>query len=160
MRGLTAWYDRVPNSIDGFFTLQDATGKKLFDRLPARSGQRGWTNTSWERGKSPIPYSSEIKGQYHLWLRPVNNGVKLDDDGIGLFWPISSSPTSRDRIYSKDFRKERHAVGLHGENRWNGSAGCIVLLWDTTPRKEQVLSLYKTLEQAAKYQEWLPLTVL
>jgi hypothetical protein len=56
------FYDRRKGSIEGFLTVIDATGKKLLDKLPARSGQNGYTETNWMPAKSPIP----------LWQPQVN----------------------------------------------------------------------------------------
>lgn len=56
----TAWFDRRPDTIAGYFTIQDLSGKPVFKRLSARSGQMAHVGSNWTRGKSPIPLSSAI----------------------------------------------------------------------------------------------------
>ena len=122
-----AYFKRRQDTIEAVFTLHrdgvPVTFKgQTFERMPARSGQFGSTNTSWQRGKSPIPL-----GRHYLWLKPR---PLLMTPG-GDFFPISSSK-SNDRLITNKDGLERWDIGVHKENDKPGSAGCIVLLVDTT----------------------------
>ena len=116
----TAYYKRPSQGIDGVFTIQDNHERKLIERVHARSGQRGYEHTSWRRGKSPIPY-----GSHSMSLNPYNRGTFAGKIGIGEFYPIGNDG-GHYRI--KEGRKQRTAIGLHEENQWDGSAGCVVIV--------------------------------
>lgn len=150
----TAYYDRNYDTIEGLFTIQNSKGEKLFERLPTRSGQVAWTDTSWERGKSPIPY-----GSFKLWLDSYNKGTRAGARGIGEFFPISTEE-DRHTIYSAGRRRKRTAIGLHEENTIPGSAGCIVLLTNTPERLEKVQELYKFLTSLKGDIDYINLRVL
>ena len=145
----TLWYDRIPGTINGFLTLQDQTGHKLFERLPARSGQRGYENTNWVRGCSPIPYTPSGKTEYIVHLDKMTNGPLFPKTraGIGQFIPISNHVESERLISPSDpaLLKQglkRLDIGLHPENAYVGSEGCVVLLWETRERKQRVKALF------------------
>lgn len=153
----TAYYDRRDKTIEGLFTLKSSNPADEADnliRLPARSGQRGYEGTSWERGKSPIPV-----GKYWLWVgRGKDIGVQPGRTGIGEFYPISSGDDPRliinvGRPMPKKNRLFRQDIGLHPENALPGSAGCIVILKDWDRLAERLRLLGKT-------QERIPLVVL
>lgn len=155
-----AFFDRSETTIDGYFTLMikepGRSARKLFERLPARSGQSGYTNTNWTRGKSPIPF-----GIHHLWLKPVDPDKWPDYNGIGEFYPISSNEKNKRKIQGLSNRaKERWDIGLHPENQYPGSAGCIVLLVDTLERKAAVKALFKFLRLLGAKQDTIRITVL
>ena len=153
------FYDRRKGSIEGFLTVIDATGKKLLDKLPARSGQNGYTETNWVPAKSPIPlWQPQV--DYYLHLNPIQNGEVFPKkaSGIGLFFPISTHPHNPHLI--EQGHNRRWHVGLHPENAYPGSAGCIVLLWDTPVRKEKVETLFRLLMELRKTQTTVRLTVL
>jgi len=157
----TAYFDRNPEDINGLFTVQDHDGGKLFNRLPARSGQPGFTNTSWIRGKSPIPYSGELNSnELKIWLKKPQQFEQWPKaSGIGEFWAISNSDDMRTiRGISKDFI--RQDIGLHPENMYKGSAGCIVLVHDTADQIIQVVKLHKFLLKLIGQYDYLPLIVL
>lgn len=139
-----AFFDRDSNSINGLFTLQDETGKKIFERLPARSGQREYTKTDWIRSRSPIPFSKWITKPYRLWLQSVSVGMDSKINGIGEFFPISNTDGMRE-IQGPYAGQERMDIGFHWENDKPGSAGCIVLVNDTPARRNQVKKLFKFL---------------
>lgn len=128
MAVIKAFFDRNPKDINGFFTIQKTeNGKttKLIDRVPARSGQGGYTGSSWVRGKSPIPFTSEVGSvPYRLWLNPLNVGTRAGARGIGQFYNIS---TEENPNVIEMNGKQRLAIGLHEENALPGSAGCIVI---------------------------------
>ena len=156
---LRLFYDRRKGSIEGVLTVMDATGKKLLDKLPARSGQNGYTETNWVPAKSPIPlWQPQIS--YYLHLSPVQNGEVFPTkaSGIGLFFPISTHPSNPDLI--EQGKNRRWHVGLHPENAYPGSAGCIVLLWNTPARKRKVEALFSLLAEQGKTQATVQLTVL
>jgi hypothetical protein len=150
-----AYFDRSTSGIEGAFTLQQVlNGKaiKLFERLPARSGQRGWTNKEWVRGKSAIPF-----GTFRLWTKPIKVGKKADYDGIGEFFNISSGD-KRTVIQGFVSQQYREAIGLHRENDKPGSLGCIVLLDNTPALDDEVTRLFKFLRSLP--QEYITLKVL
>jgi hypothetical protein len=152
-----AFYDRQDHTIAGFFTLQvtqDGETTKLFDKLPARSGQNGFTSTDWVRSKSPIP-----KGGYFLWLRPLNKGQWAGERGIGEFFHISSSKDDPLIIHGPA-GQQRVGVGLHPENKLPGSAGCIVLLADSEERRKVITELFALLVALGGEKDCLELTVL
>jgi len=157
---IRVFYDRRKGSIDGFLTVIDATtGKKLLDKLPARSGQNGYTETNWVPAKSPIPlWQPQVN--YYLHLTPIENGTVFPTtaSGIGLFFPISTHPYNPDLIEQGNNR--RWHVGLHPENAYPGSAGCIVLLWNTPVRKAKVQALFALLQDLGKTKSVVQLTVL
>lgn len=157
----TAYFYRMPNTIDAVFTIQkydpdhpDKQPVKIFDRLPARSGQYSHRNTSWVRGKSPIP-----KGDFYLWTKPVQPGAyDVHGRAIGQFHPISSSPTNHRLIkHPTDPTLERWDVGAHPENDYPGSAGCTVLLHNTEERYKTMVSMLQWLEKYNDVAPWIKL---
>jgi hypothetical protein len=147
------FFDRTTRSIEGKVTLI-YNGVPLFEKLPARSGQVGYTTTEWVKGKSPIPY-----GKHTLWLYPKQVG-QLTPQGkeIGQFYPISSSLKSS-RLLTNG-KNERWDIGLHPENAFAGSAGCIVLLVNTPERLKTVKALFNCLDQLAREQDYIDIEVL
>lgn len=147
MTTATAFFKRFSDSKDneGVFTL-NINRKEVVKRLPCRTGLPG-IKDPWLRGKGPIPM-----GTFLIHLTPVHNGSILPKGGkgrygIGLFYPISSSPTNRSLIIrpgTPDIYREH--IGFHGENDnvggAKGSNGCIVGLWNNPQRKDQLLYLY------------------
>lgn len=120
----TAFFDRNVNTILGRFSIRDKKGNYIVEKLVARSGQVGHTGTSWTRGKSPIPF-----GRYNLNTMPNNKGQFAGVSGIGEFFPIDNMG---DRLTIRDpenFRRKRLEIGLHEENGYAGSAGCIVIVY-------------------------------
>lgn len=143
--------------MEGELTLiqrEGAISKKLFERLPARSGQIGYTQPAkeWIRGKSPIPH-----GTWLLWLNSKDPG-KFEKKGIGEFFPISST-VNNPRLISQA-EKQRWDIGLHPENIFRGSAGCVVLVWDTPARHQKVKELFNFLRSLVKTTPYLKITVL
>lgn len=139
-----AWYDKKK----GLFTIQNDKGIKLFERLFVRSGQAGYLNAPWVRNTGAIPTNKQVAGnKLYIHTTPVKDAKgDFNNDGIGLFFPISDSLTRKDIIRGLNPREERWHIGLHPENKYNGSAGCIVLLWNTVNRKKKVSSLFTWLE--------------
>lgn len=156
---IKAYYDRQPRTIDGFFSLKDGSDF-LVEKIWARSGQQACSNTSWDRGQSPIPYSKEVVEPLKIWLTPYTNGKDFDPDGIGLFWPISTSQIDRGLIKGWYPGQERRVVGLHPENRFDGSAGCIVLRWDNAANRGKVEKLFKIMQDLRKTMDYIDLQVL
>ncbi len=117
------FFDRDINSIEGLLTLlrieDDGEVVPVFKRVPARSGQWGHTKTSWKRGKSPIPFGNH-------WMSTTAGKLYMAPYGT-RFYRIGSEPNNLDVI--KDKRgNQRTLIGLHKENQYNGSAGCIVVV--------------------------------
>jgi hypothetical protein len=120
----TAFFDRNEHTILGRFSIRKHTGEYVVEKLIARSGQHGYTKSSWNRGKSPIPY-----GRFNLHTTPNNRGQEAGAFGIGEFYPID---TQGDRLTIRDpenYRRKRMEIGLHEENGLPGSAGCIVIVY-------------------------------
>lgn len=128
----SAFYDRRLGTIEGLFTIQETdhngTTDKVFERLHSRSGQRRFANSDWVRGGSPIPYTLAIPKErpYWLWTHSLGRDTLAGATGIGEFFPISTG--DEPAIIQGDGNRKREAVGLHGENQWPGSAGCIVIV--------------------------------
>lgn len=148
----TLYFDRSENSINGVVTLKvlhKYTGEIItsIEKLPARSGQNGYTHSSWTTGKSPIPF-----GDHLLWLdRTKQKGEWATGKGIGEFYPISSDRKDSTKIVNPNNPSlVRNAVGLHPENAYAGSAGCIVLLHETKEQIDKVLKLRGTLISLAE----------
>lgn len=144
-----AYFDREK----GHFTL-NVDGVEKFKQLPARSGQRGFENTNWVTGKSPCP-----KGKLYLWLHPKDMGVLPKNKEIGEFYPISSSPDNMNIIQEENGSRKRLYVGLHPENAFAGSAGCVVLLWDTLDKKLKMEALFAFLRGLSKTIKYIELEV-
>jgi hypothetical protein len=158
-----AYFDRTKGQLDGKFSIVDSrTGHKPFNQLPVRSGQRGYLDTSWQTGKSPIPYSQECKYTLRIDLRnPLNYGTFPTGGGIGEFWHIYNSPSNdTNLIIGKENGQIRNSCGCHPENIYPGSAGCIVFLWDTEARKKEFMRFSIWLRSLSGLYEYLPLEVL
>jgi len=147
----TAYYDRKKiNDINGFFTLQIVNSKnfniiKRFEKLPARSGQYGFTD-SWTRGNSPIPYSKECVEDLYIWLDwQLQSNEWSGKKGIGEFWFVGTGE-DRFKIIGKN-GKSRRNIGVHPENSFVGSLGCIVLLNETEKQKQKILKMREHLKK-------------
>ena len=156
----------------GQLTVQDDAGYPIvfvhkgktykFKQLPVRSGQAGYLNAPWTRSVGAIPYNHQVKtNELYIHLQPVKDSRgDFNNDGIGLFFPISDSKDQVRTIKGADAREVRFDIGLHPENRWVGSAGCIVLLWNTPERKEMVEALFAWLKLQSKTVKLIELEVL
>lgn len=162
----TAYFDRSFNTIEGKFSIQTVKFEngsssviKAISQLPARSGQNGYTSTSWVRGKSPIPFSTSM-GFLYLWLSPANPGLEVERDPkkIGEFYPISSSRENKRLI--TDGTHERWDIGAHDDNDRPGSAGCVVWVRETNEQKERLAELKEYLRELRKTQEYIRFIVL
>ena len=152
-----AYFKRHPDSIDGLFTLQ-TNKRELFTRIPARSGQKGYENEEWVRGKGPVP-----KGKYHLWLHLQKPNPMFPDkpDGIGEFYQISSAKDNQRLIQDPTTpHRQRWDIGLHPENAYPGSAGCIVLLHNEDWLQAYVAGLFEFLRWYGKKHRTIELEVL
>lgn len=150
---ITAYYDRKSSTDNnGFFTVKQTSGGnvlKEFTRLPARSGQWGFQD-SWTRAKSPIPFSDEITGEYKIWLNGQSQWLQWAfGGGIGEFWRISNH-NDRTSIIGKESGQYRSAIGVHPENEYPGSAGCIVLVNDTREQEGEIIRLRNWLLECRK----------
>lgn len=151
-----AFFDRDPNTIDGAFTLQyfdHTTGQKVvpFHRLPASSGQWGYTKTDWVTAKSPIPFHED------LWLS-TNPVPLLQAEPKGTpFFPICSDRKNPRLIVGPNGYR-RWDIGFHFNNKSPGSAGCPVLEVNTPARKKKAGELFEYLK--AIDEPFIRLTVL
>lgn len=156
----TIWFKRFPNRVDGQLTINSTKGENIFTRLHARSGQEGWTKTNWTSSKSPIPYSKDVKGDLRLWLRPRQKDQWAGATGIGEFWPISSQDGDDIFIWSLDGKQSRKVIGGHPENKFKGSAGCVVLVCDTPATKKIAEEVSKFLEDLMLEYDYVPMKVI
>ena len=106
-------------------------GKNKFE-LKALSGQREYQETSWHSGKSPIPSNIDVEDEtLYVWLKNPNQpGQKPDPrtgTGIGEFYYVSSRLSDKTRIWKYNYTAQRQFIGIHPDNKYPGSAGCIVL---------------------------------
>lgn len=126
------FYDRNNGSIEGLLTINrvedDGIVTPIFKRIKARSGQWWHKATSWKRGKSPCPY-----GEHFISTQPE----RLLMEPVGTrFFPMCSDPKNKRLIqHPTDGRLQRWDIGLHRENRYPGSAGCIVIVDDAMAEK-------------------------
>jgi hypothetical protein len=129
-------FERPINSITG--TLYFYENGKLFLKTRALSGQSGHQTTSWVRGKSPIP--SFNNG--FLWCDYCLQNGELNPTGsqIGEFWNISTGDKDRTLIQGAKLELRRLSIGLHNDNDYAGSAGCVVL-----PKTEAGRAAYRTI---------------
>lgn len=157
---IKAYYDRKENSIYGLFTIQEVTGNTITypvqRRMRATSGQNGFLKPpSFTIGRSPIPYSKEIEkvGQYYLWLRPINVGMRPGRTGIGETWPISNTPSPD--VIRNERGRGRTLIRLHEENAIPGTAGCIAIVnrWDFQAIHEYLMK--KKREGVTKIPLWV-----
>lgn len=118
-----AFFDRNVNHILGRFSIRDRRGDYVVEKVYVRSGQVGHTRTDWARGKSPIPF-----GSYNLHTVPNNRGQVAGVSGIGEFFPIDNQG-DRYTIKGQHRGQKRLEIGLHEENSYAGSAGCIVVVY-------------------------------
>jgi hypothetical protein len=165
---IKAYYDKKK----GLLTFQDDAGYPIvfqhkgksykFKQLPVRSGQAGYLNAPWVRSRGAIPYNAQVKtGELYIHLKPVEDPRgDFNNNGIGLFFPISDSVEQRKTIKGYEVREVRFDMGLHPENKWVGSAGCIVLVWNTKERKEAVDALLEWLQLQGKLIKFIELEVL
>ncbi|MEN6621510.1 MAG: hypothetical protein ABFD50_08185 [Smithella sp.] len=139
----TLYVDRQLGNINGFLTLQRVVNgqiTKLFEKLPIRSGQNGFVNSKDQdfiRSKGSIPFGDHYLStkKESLWMEPKGTP----------FYVVSSKPGER-VIYGPS-GKTRHDIGLHMENQFPGSAGCVVLLHETSEQKRMVKLLFDELDQ-------------
>lgn len=161
----TIYYDRRRGSIEGALTVRTVYDEEIvknFVRLPCRSGQLNWANQSWGSG-APVPYSFEVLGQkLWLWLtgqKQKNLWANEDPQKIGEFWPISTEP-DKATILSPERTRKRQYIGLHHENQYKGSMGCIVTVTETEEQVNKILEARSWLMLLAEYHQKVKLEVL
>jgi hypothetical protein len=120
----------------GVMSIRDSDGRWVFEKLRFRTGLAGYGSTDWIVGKSPIP-TLEASGRrvYYVHLQHVNKNneaspISRKPNGIGWFWPISSSPTDPWTISDTDSSGKRTFIGIHAENAFDGTNGCVGLRHD------------------------------
>lgn len=160
----TIYLHRIPDTIDAVLTVQeynpdqsDIEPKKLFDRLPFRTGQYSLRHTDGWVSNGPIP-----KGDWWWWTdRELQPGQSHPTGGgIGSFWNISSSKDERRYIVNpKNPAQKRVDIGGHWENAFKGSLGCPVGLWDT-PERDKHLTAYFNWIRRQKAAKWIKFRVI
>ena len=158
----TIFVDRDKASVDGFMSVLDLKGNKIFDRLPIRSGQAGYTKTSWESGKSPIPYSSELPKPLRVSLqsRPFQEGEIPTAGKIGEFWPVYNVEGNTTLIQGSGKSQKRLSIGIHPENAYKGSAGCVVILHRSFEERRKMIALSKWAKNLIGKYDYIELVVL
>lgn len=149
----TLWYGRNRASINGVLTLNGHDGKgnthEVLTRYPARSGQKQALLVDYSRGKSAIPYFGKGRNppaSYWLWTNAnLKTFLPTTKAGIGRFYPISTSESNPRK--SIIFGMNRWDLGLHPDNAYPGSAGCIVGDVDTDEEKEAIAILFNFLDK-------------
>lgn len=152
----TFWLDRTPGTISAVLTLQRAVGNtvtKVFDKLPVATGQYPFTDggpDDWVRGKGSTPFG-------YYWLSTKREALKMEPVGTP-FYVISTNKGER-TIIGPD-GKTRSDIGLHLENRFPGSAGCVVLLANTAERAKRARALFDYLDKIHENEPYIRFTVL
>jgi hypothetical protein len=146
-----AYFDRSTKTIEGRFSILHSDGRYVIEKARVRSGQKGWTHSSWTRGKSPIPF-----GVFNLYTKPTNVGQVAGAKGVGEFFPVDNQGDRR-TIRHPDYgnRYARFDIGLHEENALQGSAGCIVVVDHL-----EWIFIRDWLKSISIQLEWIPLEVL
>lgn len=110
--------------------------KSLRD-IACRSGKWNWERNPKITGDDPVP-----DGKMYLWNKRgyIQQYNDLDAVGgeIGRFYPISDNLTNHRLISHKttpSTKKSRWDIGLHDENSFPGSSGCIVVIDNKDFRK-------------------------
>lgn len=139
----TLYFDRSYGTINGAVTLQKVENGKIipiFKRLPAASGQSGYTGRGddWLRGKGPIPMGRH-------WLSTKKEPLQQSPVG-SPFYVIGSEKGSRLIINPANPTLFRDSCGLHFDNLWRGSLGCIAMSVDNTAMKERAQLLFDHLD--------------
>lgn len=147
------YFDRTKGTIYGVVSLIKAEGNKavkVFSRLPARSGSFAGSNDDWIPGRSPIPFG-------HHWMNTAPVPLWMEPKGTPFFLIGSEKGTG---VIIGPNGKTRTAIGLHLENNIPGSAGCIVLEWDTTEKKKQAFALFSYLKALKSAEPFVEVVVL
>jgi hypothetical protein len=79
---------------------------------------------------------------------------------IGEFYQISNTPLNRRLIKNPKGPEFRQDIGLHPENAYPGSVGCIVLVHETPDETQKVQDLFSLLRTTGKTIKTVPLEAL
>lgn len=140
------YFDRSTTTVDGKLTLHK-DGKPVFKQLAARSGQAGHTSTNWETGKSPIPFGRH-------WLQARYNLLQMAPKNTPFF-PIATGKGQRVIWEGGQRNRQRKDIGLHKENQYKGSAGCVVIV-----NPDEADALFHYLTMLANAEPYLRFVVL
>lgn len=136
---------RREQDIECQLTVMDThTGKPVtgLEKLGCRSGQPGFSGYKpfrlWRRGYSPIPFTQAPHPDLKKYTAP-NLIISLSGSpfqpkqydagraGIGEFWRVGSTNQDPATTYSYRRNLKRLALGIHPENEYVGSRGCVVI---------------------------------
>jgi len=146
---IRVFFQRHQGTNEGWLTVIE-DGKKVFTRLPCRTGQASAIGQEfeWTRGRGPIPALDPL----YLWTSANLNGGKMfptSREGIGRFYHISSGGNKQVISKPGTSMTYRVAIGIHPENGFKGSAGCVVLIHDLPSQRENVKKLFAYLDGLA-----------
>lgn len=124
---------RYQSSIEGdlSFIRRDNSDTPIEDlclrNIKIRSGQKPTLN-DWQRGVSGCPVGKFLLWTGRKYIRQYND-LNAEGKEIARFYPISSGIDNHRLI--KQGGKTRNEIGLHDENDYPGSQGCIVVVNNT-----------------------------
>jgi hypothetical protein len=147
------YFDRDKNRIDGVLTLQIIVNKravKVFDKLPARSGQVGFTEQDWVDGKSPTPFGA-------MFMKTKSVPLQMEPRNTPFFELCTD--TRRPGVITNG-RDDRVACGLHFENDYPGTAGCVALVIDTRQQLAEAWALFHYVESLSPIVPFIPFYVV
>lgn len=145
------FFDRKEGEMYGVLTLQK-DGKKLFERLPVASGQRGFLTKAqdWVNGKGATPYGKH-------WMTTRKVPLLMEPKGTPFY--MIGTEKGGSTIFGPN-GQSRTAIGLHLENKHPGSIGCTVLLHDRTEDECMAWALFAYLDRLSKYEPYIEFHVL
>lgn len=141
MNEYTLYVKRTKGALYGTVTLKDPKGEDIVTRVPMASGQLGYLSggqDDWVKGKGPTPIGDWFLStkRWPLQMEPVGTA----------FYAIGDEPGSS-TIESPDGKIIRENIGLHLENRYPGTIGCVALMHDTAERASKANVLFQALDK-------------
>ncbi len=149
----------IGGGVDGLLTVMHNDGRSFFKQMQARTGQSAGYKTSWQTGISGTPVGTHL-----LHIQPKSPfveqiGQDAGQTGIGEFFRISSTHHNIMFIDDPHSNRRRKAVGLHQENKWAGSRGCVVVVVDTPEQMAEWRALSAFLLELGETYDYMPIEV-
>lgn len=148
----TLYIDRNIGKKEGLLTLSNGN-QHVFKQLPFATGQSGFLDggaDDWVTGKGGTPYGVH-------WMSTKKEPLQMEPVGTP-FYVMSTKKGSR--VIEGADGKSRSNIGLHLENRFPGSAGCVVLLHRTKEEKLLTVALFAYLDALYAYEPYIEAKVL